>query len=63
MLVGMLRRDIRWIIEDITKVAEHVGLAQSNLLYNHLENLVLFDKKLVEIAMNINRNKEETKDI
>ncbi|MBE6173233.1 MAG: hypothetical protein E7153_10395 [Enterococcus faecium] len=63
MLVGMLRRDIRWIIEDMTKIAKHVGLAQSDLLYKHLENLVLFDKKLVEIATDINRNKEETKGI
>ncbi|MGQ4224509.1 DUF5677 domain-containing protein [Enterococcus mundtii] len=63
MLVGMLRRDIRWIIEDMTKIAKHVGLAQSDLLYKHLENLVLFDKKLLEIAMDINRNKEENKDI
>lgn len=63
MLVGMLRRDIRWIIEDMTKIAKHVGIAQSDLLYKHLENLVLFDKKLVEIAMDINRDKEETKDI
>lgn len=63
LLIGMLRTDIKWIVEDITKIAKHVGLAQSNLLYKHLKKLELFDEKLLEIAIDINKNKEEYKDI
>lgn len=56
ILIIMLREDIKWIVEDITKVAEHVGVTKSKSLYEHLKNLEIFDEKLIEIASDINKN-------
>ncbi|EPD1725717.1 DUF5677 domain-containing protein [Enterococcus faecalis] len=56
MLIGMLRADIKWIIDDITEIAKYVGLSKSNKLYKHLNDLVSFDKKIFEIGTSINEN-------
>ncbi|WP_426097739.1 hypothetical protein, partial [Escherichia coli] len=56
VLIGMLRADINWIIDDITEIAKYVGLSKSNKLYKHLNDLVSFDKKIFEIGTNINEN-------
>ncbi|MDT2691494.1 DUF5677 domain-containing protein [Enterococcus gallinarum] len=58
ILIGMLRADINWIRDDITEVAKYVGLSTSDRLYKHLNDLVSFDKKLIEIGTSINENRK-----